>query len=143
MYMKYFSFDFFHTHRRRLRRHIRQFLRYISVGGLMLGVNLLIVWLLVQFFWTHYLLACGIAFVVESLVAFFVNKSWTFGSQISFKKGFKRFFIIGFYTTILVLFITYGFTHYLAMHYVSARTTSTVIMGVIGYFMDMRLAFRV
>ena len=141
--MKYFSYDFFHIHRRRIRRHIQQFLRYISVGGLVLGVNLLIVWFLIQFFQTQYLLACGIAFMVESLIAFFINKYWTFDSKISFRSGFRRFFIIGFYTTILILFITYGFTHFLSMHYVSARTSSTVIMGVIGYILDMRIAFRV
>lgn len=109
----------------------------------MLAINLLIVWLLITFFGTQYLIACAIAFALESLVAFFVNKYWTFGSEVSFKVGFRRFIVIGFYTTLVILFITYGFTHYLSMHYVPARTTSTVIMGIIGYFLDMRLAFRV
>ncbi|MEI6712042.1 MAG: hypothetical protein WCK88_08005 [bacterium] len=54
-----------------------------------------------------------------------------------------RFVIIGFYSTVIMLFITYGLTHCLALHYVWARTASTVIMGICGYFMDMRLAFRV
>lgn len=141
--MKYLSYDFFHTHRRRFRHHINQFLRYMSVGGLMLAINLLIVWFLITFFGTQYLIACAIAFALESLVAFFINRYWTFGSKVSFKVGFRRFIVIGFYTTLIILFITYGFTHYLSMHYVSARTASTAIMGVIGYFLDMRLAFRV
>lgn len=143
MIMNYLSYDFFHTHRRRIRRNLHQFFRYMSVGWLMLGINLLIVWVLLQFFWVQYILACGIAFLLESLAAFFINKYWTFDSKISFKVWFRRFMMIGFYTTIIILFITYWFTHYLSMHYVEARTASTVIMWVIGYFLDMRLAFRV
>ncbi len=141
--MKILSYDFFHIRRRRFIRQIKQFIRYISVGWLMLGINLIIVWFLIEFAQLQYLLACGIAFVLESLAAFFVNKYWTFQSHVSFRSGFKRFFVIGFYTTILILFITYGLTHYLALHYVEARTASTVVMGIIGYFLDMRMSFRV
>jgi len=107
MSMNYLSYDFFHIHRRRFRRHMNQFLRYISVGGLILGINLLIVWILIRFLGMQYLLACGIAFTIESLVAFFINKYWTFSSEVSFRSGFKRFFLIGFYSTIVILFVTY------------------------------------
>lgn len=143
MYMKFLSYDFFHIHRRRFVRQIKQFIKYVSVGGFMLIINLAIVWCLIEIYHMQYLLACSIAFTVESLAAFFINKYWTFRSHISFRSGFKRFFLIGFYTTLVILFITYGLTHYLAFHYAEARTTSTVIMGIIGYFIDMRLSFRV
>jgi len=51
--------------------------------------------------------------------------------------------MIAFYSTLLILLITYGLTQYFALQYVWARTSSTVIMGVIGYILDMRIAFRV
>jgi|GEM_PF-1070904 len=143
MCMKLLSYDFLHIHRRRFHRQIKQFLKYIIVGGLMLGVNLALVWFFIEIGNMSYLLACGLAFIVESLAAFSINKYWTFRSPISFRVGFKRFFVIGFYTTLLILFVTYGLTHYLAMHYVEARTASTVVMGMIGYFLDMRMSFRV
>lgn len=141
--MKYLSYDFLHIHRRRFRHQIQQFLKYISVGGIILAVNLALVWFCIEIWNMGYIPACSVAFIVESLAAFFINKYWTFRSPISFRSGFKRFFVIGFYTTLLILFATYGLTHYLSFHYVEARTASTVIMGVIGYFLDMRLAFRV
>jgi putative flippase GtrA len=109
----------------------------------MLAINLLIVWFLIRFFSTQYLIACAIAFALESFIAFYINRYWTFHSEISFSVGFRRCVVIGFYSTLAILCITYGFTHYLSMHYVSARTASTVIMGIIGYFLDMRFAFRV
>jgi len=61
---------------------------------------------------------------------------------MSFWHGYPRFVTIAFYSTIIVLLITYGLTDYFALEYVWARTISTMIMGTCGYFLDMRVAFR-
>lgn len=140
--MNLLSYDFFHLRRRRFIKQIKQFTRYLSVGALMLWVNLIGVWFFVEIFDMQYLTACGITFAGESLLAFYVNKYWTFKSSVSFRSGFKRFFLIGFYTTLLILSITYGLTHFLSFRYAEARTTSTAIMGVVGYILDMKLAFK-
>jgi len=126
----------------RAQHHIRQFIRYISVWGIMLGISLCIVWIFTGIFGFHYLTSCTIAFILESIAAFFINKYWTFGSDMSFWHGYPRFVTIAFYSTIIVLLITYGLTDYFALEYVWARTISTMIMGTCGYFLDMRVAFR-
>ena len=123
--------------------HIIQFVRYILVGSIMLLLNLIMVWYFVQFWHIHYLVGCSIAFVLESVVAFFANRRWTFQSDTQFKHGYMKFLTIAFYSFLIVLFITYGLVHYLAFHYVWARTVSTVVMGFIGFFLDMKITFRV
>lgn len=122
---------------------IVQFLRYILVGAIMLLLNLLLVWYFVQFWHMHYLVASSIAFVFESIAAFFANRRWTFQTSTQFRKGYVKFFTIAFYSFIVVLFITYGLVHFLAFQYVWARTASTVVAGFIGYFLDMKITFRV
>lgn len=122
---------------------IIQFLRYISVGAIMLILNLLLVWYFVRFWGMHYLLASSIAFVLESVAAFFANRRWTFQTTTEFRHGYMRFLTIAFYSFIVVLFITYGLVHFLAFQYVWARTASTVVAGFIGYFLDMKITFRV
>ena len=127
----------------RVRHHIQQFIRYFTVWIIMLGISLFIVWIFTGIFGLHYLTSCTIAFVLESIAAFFINKHWTFWSDMSFRKGYPRFVTIAFYSTVLVLLITYALTDYFALEYVWARTISTMIMGTCGYFLDMRVAFRI
>ncbi len=86
MYMKHLTYSFFHNNREQLSHHGKQFVRYACVGGLMLIISLVTVGGLTEFFGVHYLLACGVAFIIESFVAFFINKYWTFGSDVSFMK---------------------------------------------------------
>jgi putative flippase GtrA len=123
--------------------HIRQFSRYTLAGILMLIANLLLVWFFTRFFGFHYLFSCAVAFIVESFIGFSVNKRWTFKSQIHFKKGYFRFLIIALYSLIAILFITYGLITYLAFHYIWARTISSVVTGIIGYVLDLKITFRV
>ncbi len=123
--------------------HVRQFGRYTFAGGLMLLANLILVWFFTRFLGMHYLLSCSVAFIIESFIGFFVNRKWTFRSSIHFKKGYFRFFIIAIYTLIVILFTTYALIHYLAFHYVWARTISSVITGIMGYILDLKITFRV
>lgn len=123
--------------------HIVQFIRYLTIGSIMLVVNILLVWAFVQFWHMHYLVACSIAFVLESVLAFFANRRWTFRSSTEFKRGYMRFLTIAFYSFLIVLMVTYGLVHYLAFHYIWARTASTIVTGFIGYFLDLKITFRV
>jgi putative flippase GtrA len=127
----------------RYRRHGLQFLRYMLVGGVMLFVNLMLVWMCITFFGWHYLVATSVAFFAESLVAFFANRRWTFQTNTPFHPGYVKFITLGFYSFIVMLFCTYGFVHFLAFHYVWARTIATVIGGMIGYVLDLRVTFRI
>lgn len=136
--MSQFLLHFSHQHER-----LVQFIRYITIGGIMLVLNLLLVWVFVQFSHMHYLVASGIAFVIESVAAFFANRKYTFKTNTHFKHGYVRFMTIAFYSFLAVLIITYGLVHFLAFHYVWARTFSTVVTGFIGYFLDMKITFRV
>lgn len=125
------------------RHHIKQFGRYTFAGVLMLLANLLLVWFFTRFFGLHYLFSCAIAFIVESFIWFYVNRKWTFKSQVHFKKGYMRFFIVAMYSLLAILFITYALIHYLAFDYIGARTISSVVAGVIWYIIDLRVTFRV
>ncbi len=136
--MSQYLLHFSHRH-----QHIVQFVRYVSIGGIMLVLNLVLVWIFVQFGDMHYLVASGIAFVIESVAAFFANRKYTFKTNTHFKHGYMRFMTIAFYSFLAVLIITYGLVHFLAFHYVWARTFSTVVTGFIGYFLDMKITFRV
>lgn len=123
--------------------HIIRFVRYITVGAIMLILNLLLVWGFVQFWDMHYLVASSFAFLLESVAAFYANRRWTFQTTTGFRSGYMRFMTIAFYSFLLVLLVTYGLVHFLAFHYVWARTVSTVVTGFIGYFLDMKITFRV
>lgn len=87
--------------------HIVQFVRYVTIGSIMLVVNLLLVWAFVQFWGMHYLLASSIAFIIESVAAFFANRKYTFKTTTHFKHGYVRFMTIAFYSFIAVLVITF------------------------------------
>lgn len=132
------------TYRHHLsHHHIRQFSRYTFAGLLMLIANLLLVWFFTRFFWLHYLLSCAIAFIAESFIGFYVNREWTFKSSIHFKRGYIRFLIIALYSLIAILFITYGLITFLALKYVWARTISSIVTGIIGYVLDLKITFKI
>ena len=132
-----------HTLSHHHKHHIHQFSRYTFAGFLMLAANLILVWFFTRFFGVHYLFSCAIAFIAESFIGFYVNKRWTFRSSVHFKKGYLRFLIIALYSLIAILFISYALIHYLAFHYVWARTVSSIITGIVGYVADLKITFRV
>jgi putative flippase GtrA len=100
--MSQFLLHFSHQYER-----LVQFVRYVTIGAIMLVLNLLMVWAFVQFVSMHYLLASSIAFVIESVVAFFANRKYTFKTNTHFKHGYVRFMTIAFYSFLAVLIITY------------------------------------
>lgn len=97
-----FLLHFSHRH-----EHVVQFVRYVTIGAIMLIINLLLVWGFVQFWDMHYLLASSIAFLIESVFAFFANRRWTFRTSTGFRHGYMKFLTIAFYSFIAVLIITF------------------------------------
>jgi len=91
----------------------------------------------------HYLFASSFVFILESFLGFFANRAWTFRTTTKFRHGYIKFLTIAFYSFLFVIFVTFGLVHYLAFHYVWARTVSTIFSGLIGYFFDLKITFRV
>lgn len=123
--------------------HVMQFFKYIIVWGIMLIFNLMLVWIFMKFLDFSFITSSSIAFVLESIVAFFVNRSWTFKSDIHFLKGYFRFFTIALYSFIFVMISTYCMIHLLDIQYLSSRTISTFVAWFLGYLLDLRISFRV
>lgn len=124
-------------------RHIMRFSRYLAVGGVMFFINILLIWMFVEGGHMNYLIAASLAFIPETLAGFYINRHWTFKTNTWFRTGFFRFLTIGLYSFLFVLVLTYGFIHFFAFHYVWARMVSTMISGFIGYFLDLKITFRV
>ena len=144
MMLKYASFmEYISSFLLQYRDHIQRFGRYISVWSLMLGVNLLLVWLLVYFFHLEHLTAISIAFVLESISTFSLQREWTFRSTVGVKKWYMRFVVVWFYSLLLILGVTYVLMHFLSFQYLWARTVSTMVAGLFGYFLDLKITFRV
>lgn len=64
----------------RIRRAVRQFIKYCLVGAIGLFVNLIVYSLLVKGAHFHYLAGATMSFIVAVTNNFILNKYWTFGN---------------------------------------------------------------
>ncbi len=96
------------------------FIRYAIVGGLGTVVDVVVLYLLVEFVSMPILIATGFSFIAAVINNFLLNKYWTFNNKhTNIRKQFIKFFLVAGIGLLLTLVFMYIFVHILIIPNVS------------------------
>jgi dolichol-phosphate mannosyltransferase len=117
------------------KRTMKQYPKFFICGVLGAIINLIILYVLTEYFGIYYLISALIAFIVSSSLNFVLNKTWTFKEDIEdeffqkyLKFGAVRFIVLG--ISIGFLFVL---TEYFRIYYIISQTIALAIVGVISF----------
>jgi putative flippase GtrA len=120
-----------------------QLRKFVAVGTIAAGLQLLLLWVLVDSAGLHYILGATIAIEITIVFQFVLNNRWTFRSD---RHTGLREFAIGLGRTNVVrgtaipiqLAVLYGLVQYQGTPYLLANVFGILISGIYRYVFDAR-----
>lgn len=122
---------------------ITRAIKYWLVSGATFALNILISWFFFEIVGWHYVIAILIGFTVETILSFFINRTWTFHRPLlGTGLGLFRTTIV----QAIVLFIgitgtTIGMD--IGFSFVMSRILAGIVAGLLAYILDSLFTFRV
>jgi putative flippase GtrA len=123
---------------------VRRFLRYAFVGFATLSFDLVLLYVLTQFFGVPYYISTPLAFMVAVSVNYFASRRFVFrGTARPLHHGYAYFLLFALagalaITLTVTLLVTY--TH---IHYLLARVLVAGVVGMGNYLGNLYLTFKV
>lgn len=121
-----------------------RFLKYVAVGGSTFAFDLLLIWILTEFFGVPYWLSTAVGFGIAVSINYFISRRLVFkGTTRSLHFGYLFFilfagggalFISSAVTLLVMLF---------GLHYLVARILIAGVVGLGNYLFNLHFNFRV
>ncbi|MFB6081289.1 MAG: GtrA family protein [Halanaeroarchaeum sp.] len=120
-----------------------QLRRFAIVGTVAAGVQLLLLWLFVEFGRLNYLVGAVVAIEITIVLQYVLNDAWTFREV---RNAGRRAFLSGLLKTNLVrgsaipiqIGVLYGLVAWRSIPYLLANALAIVVSGVYRYVLDAR-----
>ena len=134
---------------RTLLRHLesgplsRQLRRFVIVGSIAAGVQLILLWLFVDIAGVHYLLGAVVAIEITIILSYVLNNAWTFRRM---QNTGVAGYVVGLLKTNLVrgtaipiqLVVLYLLVEWQQIPYLVANAVAIVVSGLYRYVLDVR-----
>ena len=118
-----------------------KFLKYSMVGFISIIIYFLSVFMLVEKLFYSPLFGTAIAFIIMTIVSFFLNIRFTFGSQFSHQK-LLRFLTVSAVGFVLNFLLIYLVVHILVLHYVVGEIVTTLIIPIVNFLLNNYWTFQ-
>lgn len=119
------------------------FVRYLISGGISFGTNIVILYLLTEYFGVYYLTSVILAFLVAFVVSFFMMKHWTF--QDTSKEGVHQqmsiYLSVAVFNMLLNTALVYLFVEYIGVWYIFSQFIASLLIAVSSFFIYKYLIF--
>ena len=125
---------------------VSQTIKYFLVGGIGVGVNLGLLYVLTDFLGIWYILSQGIAIAIAITNNFFLHRYWTFKNEIVEPKTLERytkFFIVSVIGMGIQLGLTFMLVENYALYYLYAAILSIVAVGAFNYLLNRKWTFEI
>ncbi|WP_185807637.1 GtrA family protein [Lysinibacillus telephonicus] len=119
----------------------QKFIKYSFVGCISTCIYFLSVFVLVERFHNEPVFASAIAFIIMTIVSFFLNVRYTFGSNVTYQK-LLRFFIvstIGFTLNFLLMFFIVRILDY---HYFVGELVTILVIPIVNFILNNYWTFQ-
>ena len=126
------------------RRMYKQFFKFVIVGIINTLINLLILYILTEFFGVYYMLSAVIAFLFAVTNSFLLNKTWTFEEYIKYKIKYKyiQFIIISIIALVINLILLYILVEYFDIWYMAAQIVGVLSNLLVNFIGNKLWTFR-
>ena len=125
---------------------VAQTIKYFLVGGIGVGVNLGLLYVLTDFLGIWYILSQGIAIAISITNNFFLHRYWTFKNEIVEPKTLERyikFFIVSIIGMGIQLGLTFMLVENYTMYYLSAAVLSIIVASAFNYLVNRKWTFEI
>lgn len=114
---------------------IREFFKFVIVGGIGTLVNILVLFSFTEFLGIYYLVSAIFAFIFAATSNFLLNKVWTFKEKIrdSILKKYVSFFSVSVAALLVNLFFLYIFTEFLGIYYLISQILAISVALIINF----------
>ncbi len=124
--------------------YITRLLRYSAIGTVAVILDLLLLFVFVEFLHIFYLVAAAMAFIIAHSSNYYVQREWGFKET---EQGIKRSYVYFISFGIMGIFLTIGLlafmVEYLGLNYLFARWLVSLIVGGFMFFLHYRITFRI
>ena len=123
-----------------------QTIKYFLVGGIGVGVNLGLLYVLTDFLGIWYILSQGIAIAVSITNNFFLHRYWTFKNEIVEPKTLERyikFFIVSVVGMCIQLGLTFVLVENFGIYYLYAAVLSIISASAFNYLLNRKWTFEI
>lgn len=118
-----------------------QFSRFVVVGVINTSFNYLVYLALLDIAHFYYIY-CGIAgFLTGAITAFFMNRFWTFKSNVCLKAGLLSYLLVQLFCLLIHVSVQYGVTETLHLKKELSQFPSIVVTTFINFFLVRKIVF--
>lgn len=118
-----------------------KFIKYSFVGCISTLIYFLSVFVLIEGLHIDPVMASAAAFIIMTVVSFFLNVKYTFGSAITQQKAIRFMTVsaIGFVLNFLLMFFI---VHILAFHYVMGELVTILVIPIVNFLLNNYWTFQ-
>jgi putative flippase GtrA len=121
-----------------------RFLRFTTSSGSTTVLDLIVFFILTEFFKIYYLLSAAISYIISSTANYFINRKWGFkDTKTRIGRGYLIFFVISLFGLGLTVFLLWMFVSVFHIYYLFARLLVYIIEGTISFFLHAFFSFKV
>ena len=123
---------------------IKQFFKFGIVGVFNTLINLLVLYILTEFFGVYYLVSAFFAFIIAVTNSFILNKTWTFEEKVGHKvySRYFKFIVISLIALIFNLILLYVLVEYFKIWYMLAQLIGVILNLIINFLGNKLWAFK-
>ena len=125
-------------------RAVIRFCKYSSIGVSAFLLDLLLFYILINFFSVNYLVATGIAFLLAISINYHFSKRFVFkGTKQKKIRGYSNFLLIAGIGLLFLELLMILFVEVLGLDQITSRVIAGGIVGVWNYLMNLFVNFKV
>jgi len=122
---------------------VGRFFMYDGVSAITFAVDLLIVWILTQFFGVYYLLSVAFGLVFAVFANYILCREYIFiGASRKFGREYFTSLIIAISAFGAILGLTFLLVDYLQWNYLAARISIGILIGLLNYIAESEFTFK-
>jgi putative flippase GtrA len=123
-------------------RALPPLVRYLVIGGLAVGLNLVLFWLLVGLFGWPYLNATVVVFIAGNLFGYAANRRFTFESLASRGPELARWYLVMGISLAANLAAMAALVDGLGLHYLVASVVLSIAFALVNFAAHDQFTFR-
>ncbi|AOZ93897.1 GtrA family protein [Paenibacillus crassostreae] len=123
------------------RELVIRFLKYSVVGCISIGIYFLFVFIFIERYQWDPVAGSAAAFIFMTLVSFFINVRYTYGSSFTHQRFF-RFLVVSLVGFSLNFFLMFLIVHILSFHYLMGELVTILIIPIVNFLLNNYWTFQ-
>ena len=127
----------------KIPKAVIRFIKYCLVGLTTSSLEVLLLFLLVQFVSIYYLIATTLAFIISDSLGFTLNFKWGFKeSKTGTLRGYNFFILFSCLALVLTLLLMRFFVDTIGLHYILSRIIILSFTGLLNFSLNYAITFK-